>query len=417
MGSDSHARLEREHPFQFIMIEIPTLPLLASWQIPHEYAASHSTPNICYLNAPDLKRILQGNLLRQKFLLAQLSSVDETCLEIYVAQFRNNYYNLGRIEEETMQWVALSYSLPPKSSSSPRVNLWRRLRRLGAVSPAGSLYLLPARDECIEGFEWLAQEIQQLKGQALVMRVEEFTGMTDQELVELFRASRGEDYQELETELAELEKEVDEAAEPESYTRIRDTLARLQRKFSDIARIDYFNCPEGTSLAARMARVTQALASSVESSPEIETAKASAYKSRKWVTRPQPHVDRLACAWLIRRYIDDEAVIRYSLEPEPDEVTFDMSGAEFGHTGNLCSFETMLRAFDLNAPRLLAMAEIVHEIDLRDEFYPHPESQGIDAILKGWLMLNLSNTELESRGIALFDGLFEHLGNRIGQDS
>ena len=162
----------------------------------------------------------------------------------------------------------------------------------------------------------------------------------------------------------------------------------------------------------RLARISQALVPSTASEPEVKAASVADYKDKHWVTRPRPHVDRLACAWLIRRYVNPDATIRYSEKYEPDEVTYDMNQAEFGHTGNLCTFETMIRAFNLGAPGLSVMAGIVHEVDLRDERYLHPETIGIDAVLNGWLSMNLSDVELESYGIALFDGLFDALAAR-----
>jgi hypothetical protein len=112
---------------------------------------------------------------------------------------------------------------------------------------------------------------------------------------------------------------------------------------------------------------------------------------------------------LIRRFIDPHAVIRYASQPEPDEISFDMEGAVFGHQGNLCTFEVMLRAFTLADPTLQVMAEIVHEIDLRDGIYMRPQTVGIDAILNGWLCSELSDAERESYGIALFEGLSKAL--------
>ena len=91
-----------------------------------------------------------------------------------------------------MNWVVFSYSLPSKSNSSPRVTLWRRMQRLGAVSPAGGTQVLPAREECVEAFQWLAQEIQQTGGRAFVMHVQQFDGLSDQQLVDLFHSSRAE---------------------------------------------------------------------------------------------------------------------------------------------------------------------------------------------------------------------------------
>jgi hypothetical protein len=242
------------------------------------------------------------------------------------------------------------------------------------------------------------------------MHVQRFDGLTDQQLIDLFHGARKEDYAEIATQAADLAKVIDADMEGEARTERHDTLAKLQRQFADIARIDYFDCPEGNAVKAHLSRIAQALAPGAVSDYSVPPATIATYKDRRWVTRPRPHVDRLACAWLIRRFINPHAVIRYSQDPEPGEVTFDMRDAEFGHSGNLCSFETMIRAFKLKSPGLLAMAEIVHEIDLRDEQYLRPETAGIDAVLKGWSSLDLPDAELEARGITLFSGLFESLG-------
>ena len=305
-----------------------------------------------------------------------------------------------------MSWIVLSYSLPSSPRSSPRVALWRRLRRLGAISPTGSIYILPARDECLEAFQWLAQEIRQAQGEALMMHIEQFEGLTDSQLIELFHQARREDYRELEAQITALEQTIG-TAKVEDSTPYQSTLDKLQRQYADIARIDYFECLEGTLVAARLAKVGQTLrAPNLSTTTEVPPAALAEYKDRRWVTRPRPHVDRLACAWLIRRFINPVAVIRYGPQPEPDEVAFDMSDAQFGHQGNFCTFETMVLAFGLTEPGLSAISEIVHEIDLRDGRYTRPEIAGVDALLKGWLLTGLPDAELEAHGIALFEGLY-----------
>lgn len=135
-------------------------------------------------------------------------------------------------------------------------------------------------------------------------------------------------------------------------------------------------------------------------------AAIAAYQGRTWVTRPRPHVDRLACIWLIRSFIDPAAAIRYADRAGPDEVAFDMSGATFGHQGARCSFETMLSAFALDEPGLQALAEIVHALDLWDGPAERAEAAGVNAILRGWLQAGLSDAELERHGVALFEGLY-----------
>src|SRR5512135_7318 len=131
-------------------------------------------------------------------------------------------YVLQPLCEVSMNWIVFSYSLPGKSGSGPRVNLWRRLRRLGAISPAGSAQVLPARDECLEAFQWLAREIRQAHGEAIVMRVEQFEGMSDQQLIDLFHAARGEDYAGIERHIAELDKTLSKRLKTEDRSRLRD---------------------------------------------------------------------------------------------------------------------------------------------------------------------------------------------------
>lgn len=310
-----------------------------------------------------------------------------------------------------MRWLVFSYSLSSKSSSSPRVTLWRRLKRLGVIVPTGGVHVLPDREECAEAFQWLAQEIRQAQGEALVMHVEAFEGLADAQLIELFRQARDEDYNEIETQLVTLEQLAGNKVEPQALADLQDTLDKLRRRYGDIKRVDYFNSPTGDRIAARLAALHQSLVSTQLLPPDIPPALLAAYRDKKWATRPRPHVDRLACAWLIRRFVNPKAAIRYTLQPEPDEITFDMSNAHFGHRGQFCTFETMVSAFGLDGPELQALAEIVHEIDLRDGHYVYPEIAGVDAILKGWLVANLSDADLEAHGIALFEGLYTALSD------
>jgi hypothetical protein len=113
----------------------------------------------------------------------------------------------------------------------------------------------------------------------------------------------------------------------------------------------------------------------------------------------------LACAWLIRRFINAHAEIRYSTAPLPEEVAFDMRDGQFSHLGNLCTFETMIMAFGLDDPAMKAVAEIVHEIDLRDGRYVRSEVPGIDTVLRGWM--SRPDAEREALGHALFDGIYQ----------
>lgn len=295
-----------------------------------------------------------------------------------------------------MQWVGLTYSLPSGSSSSPRVAVWRRLRQLGAAAPTGSLYLLPLREEHLEAFGWLAQEIEEAGGEALVLRIERLEGDAEGRVIELSRKARAEEY-------LKIAGEAD--AEQKDRPDLRDRLEKLRRRFAEAARIDFFHAPEKEQAAAALARLEADLGRGERrESPPAELAK---YRGRRWVTRPRPHVDRLASAWLIRRFVDPEAEIRYREAPEESEVSFDMREAEFGHRGNRCTFETLISSFGLgDDPALAALAEIVHEIDLRDGLSARPEIPGVDSLLRGWATAGWSDIELERHGTALFEGLY-----------
>ena len=310
---------------------------------------------------------------------------------------------------EHIEWVAFSYSLSAKSGSSVRVTLWRQLRRLGAISPAGNLYLLPASDEAAEAFQWMTEEVRQAGGDALALRVSRFEGLSDAQVTELFNAARAVEYAELDEQAAALEQTIRPDLEAKDQDKIAEALARLRRRHTEIARVDYFGCPAGQALAARLARIEAALRAGEEAPRAVAPVAREQYQARCWVTRPRPYVDRLACAWLIRRFIDPAAVIRYSDQVAAGDVAFDMEGAEFGHRGNLCTFETMLLAFGLEDPALRALAEIVHEIDLRDGRYMRPETAGLDAILTGWQRAGLSDAQVEANSIAVLEALFNGL--------
>jgi hypothetical protein len=287
-----------------------------------------------------------------------------------------------------MRWLALAYSLSDPSSSR-RVAVWRRLRQLGTVSPAGSLHLLPESAEAREAFGWLAQEIRDGGGQALVLEVDHLEESERSRIIEAFRSARDEDYRKI----------IEEAGQSPDRAKVE----KLRRRFDEVSRMDWFAASEGPRAAAALARLEE------KPEPELPPVDLVRYKGRTWVTRPRPHVDRLASAWLLRRFVDPEVKIRYG-EPRKGEVTFDMPGADFGHTGkysaNLCTFETLLAAFRLDDPALRALAAIVHEIDLRDGLSSPPEAAGIDTILRGWLAAGWPDEDLERHGIALFEGLY-----------
>jgi hypothetical protein len=131
----------------------------------------------------------------------------------------------------------------------------------------------------------------------------------------------------------------------------------------------------------------------------------------RWATRTGPHVDRTACAWLIRRWIDPEAEFVFVSDPDEvpaDATAFDMRGVELSHHGGECTFEALLRRYELEDPVLSAIARVVHEADLEDDRYDAPEARGLDVLLRGLSMVRPDHEVLELSA-PLYDGLYEYL--------
>lgn len=265
----------------------------------------------------------------------------------------------------------------------------------------------------MESFQWLVKEVQQQKGECLLMKVESFEGLSDRELIDLFIEKSEKEYKELEETLIELEKCGVKKSDSDESNKVHVEIEKLRKRHSEIARCDFFDAPGGPRILARVAKLERSLTKQEDVEVHIPKSSIKKFQKRVWVTRPRPHVDRVACIWLIKRFIDSGATFRYSLTPTEDEVSFDMKeGSTFGHVGNLCSFETIMKSFDLNEPGLATVAEIVHEIDIRDGKYLHPEIAGVDAILKGWQLKELSDSALEAHGVALFEGLHADIVRR-----
>jgi hypothetical protein len=130
----------------------------------------------------------------------------------------------------------------------------------------------------------------------------------------------------------------------------------------------------------------------------------------RWATRAGVHIDRAACAWLIRRHLDPDAEFVFVDDPAEvpaDATAFDMRGVELGHHAGRCSFETILGRYELTDPVLWKLGELVHEADLDDERFDAPEARGLDVALRGLSMIAADSRVLDLSG-PLFDGLYEY---------
>lgn len=138
----------------------------------------------------------------------------------------------------------------------------------------------------------------------------------------------------------------------------------------------------------------------------------------RWATRPGCHVDRAACAWLLRRFVDADAEFVFVDDPDDvpaDATPFDMRGVDLSHHNGDCTFETILRRYDLDDPVLWELARLVHEADLADERFDEPGAPGLDAICRGLSLVLDDERNLEVSG-AVFDGLYEHRRQQLRGD-
>ena len=302
----------------------------------------------------------------------------------------------------------------PPTPSSLRVRVWRRLRSLGAVPLKRSAYLLPDTPERYEDFQWLAQEIQRQGGEATLIRVQQIENVTDDDVLRLFHEPRDRDYRQLAARYRKVLQALEKKSAAKS-ARLQDEVARLAKDHQRIRDIDFFEARGG----AEVRRLEEAIAMRTrrpesprrEEPPTLELGKL---RGRRWVTRPRPHIDRIASAWLIKRFIDTEAQFVFAPPAEfpADAIAFDAPGVELSHHGEDCTFETLVKRARLRDRRLVRLAEVVHEADLRDGKFAHEEARGIDAAVRALLAASSDDHTVLAQGMALFEGLYANTSRR-----
>jgi len=270
-----------------------------------------------------------------------------------------------------------------------------------------SAYLLPDSPDRYEQFQWLAQEIQRDGGDATLLRVDRIENMKQPDVVRLFQEARNQDY----ASLAERYRRLLNGRRP----RLAEELARLAREMDRITEIDFFEAPGRREVERAREAVEERTASGrarpAGAAPPLDL---TALKGRRWVTRPRPHVDRIASAWLIKRFVDPEAEFVFASPDQipGDAIPFDMAGVDFGHHGEDCTFETLLRRTGLRDRKLAILAEIVHEADIKDQKFAREEARGIDLALRALLSAIKDDHEALAHGMILFDGLHATVGER-----
>jgi hypothetical protein len=322
------------------------------------------------------------------------------------------------------EWILLIHQLPPHPTNL-RVRIWRKLQRLGAVAIKNSVYVLPFNEKTHEDFQWLKQEIESSSGEATVFRAGAVEGATNAELRASFRKARDEEYAQIAAELDGLTGAIREQRRGGhlSAGRVNDYEAEIDKLHKELDRIvstDFFGAPGGSSAQSAYERCLKALRASQNRNEQ--SAKSSAgksatpdlarYQGRLWVTRRNLFIDRLASIWLIKRFIDKRARFSFVAEGETVEggIGFDLYGGEFTHQGEDCTFETMIKRLGFGDDAgLRQVAEIVHDMDLKDNKFHRTEAAGLNLVIRGLAESLKDDRKLIGQSVPIFDGLYELL--------
>jgi len=311
-------------------------------------------------------------------------------------------------------WLVLILGFPAHPSSL-RVKAWRRLRVLGAVALKKSVYLLPFSADNQEQFQWLTQEVQRDGGDATLLKVDQIETMAPAEIIRLFQEARDQEYHALGARYEAIARGLDRRARDRGGARREEALARLAKEVERVRAIDFFDASGYEAVVRLRDTIALRLAPARPDGPaSAASVDRERLKGRQWATRPRPHVDRLGSAWLIRRFIDPEAAILFA-PPEafpPEAIPFDVLGAEFGHQGEDCTFETIIKRCGLRDRRLGSLAQIVHAVDLRDDKFRRDEAPGIDRVIGGLLATFADDQTVLAHGLALFDALYATASTR-----
>jgi len=310
-----------------------------------------------------------------------------------------------------MRWLTLLTTLPP-TPTRHRVGVWRKLQRLGAVRLRGSAWILPDTPETTELFQWLVQEVESFRGEATLLHVDRIGNMTEEKVTALFHQAREPEYQAVVRACREILAQLDRhrTGQRGHVGLLRSKLDVLKRELDRIQSIDYLEAPLGVKARTLWETVARRLRG-VEAHPRAPVGgRRGSLPSlgSTWVTRPRPHIDRIASAWLIKRFYDGDAKFAFAdaADAARKGIPFDVLGAEFGHHGEDCTFETLVKRFGIRDRRTRMIAEIVHEADLHDGKFTRDESTGIDLAIKALAEAIQDDHDLLERGMAIFDGLY-----------
>lgn len=322
-----------------------------------------------------------------------------------------------------LKWLLFFYSIPA-SPVNNRVKMWRKLVKTGAVQLKGGVYILPYTEEHQEALQWMLAELPGLKGEGLLVKTDTIEPLKQEDIIALFNDQRLPQYQEIVKKIDEFSgrlRNLRKGGKDKKAISLFRQYEKIMAEFQTVQQRDFFQSDTGKNVAAQLGALRKQLEefSAVEKdhpgsilTPLPNGRNITSFFGLTWLTRKRPFVDRMASAWLIRRFIDEQATFAFRDEPElkdlsdEREVSFDVRNGDFTHIDDFCTFEVLLKSFGLTEKGLTYLAEIIHDIDMKDRKFSAPEAHVIEMIIKGIRNRALPDGETLEQGMAIFEALY-----------
>ena len=319
-----------------------------------------------------------------------------------------------------MKWLFLVHQVQTPNSRE-RVKVWRLTKKVGALLYRNSVYVLPYSKEHLEDFQWLCQQVRDSQGEASFFVAEASSTEEDLTLRSHFLKTKEAEYRLLAETAEHLLERIRGTRKGKRLTDrakkiFTAEIAVLEDSMTTAERTDFFEAKQGKSARGIISQLRKELAGSSTPLfiPLRKRYDRSAYRGKTWATREHIHIDRLCSAWLILRFIDPKAKFVFAPESElpVHAIHFDTFNGEFSHRGEDCTFETLLKCFRMKNRALDTLAEIIHDIDIKDKKFNRVEAAGLDAVVRS-LSQHLNNdAKVLATGFIMLDALYQKFSTK-----
>ncbi len=320
-----------------------------------------------------------------------------------------------------MKWLFLVHQIQT-TNSRERVKIWRLTKKLGAILYRNSVYVLPYDKERLEDFQWLCREINDSKGEASVFITETNNSSEEMEIKRLFIQKRAEEFQTIYKNADNILLQIRSlgslfGTDTLSVKKISKETKLLNEEFAELKKIDFFKSANAKLTERRIGEINFMLNSSTsvkQVASIFQSHFIKDFQNKIWSTRKNIHIDRISSAWLIKTFIDKKAKFIFTDENKlpANSIKFDSVNGVFTHQGDNCTFETIIKSFGIKDPILMQIAEIVHDIDLKDQKFGKIEASGVDLLIRSISSSSKNDNDTLKLGCEIFNSLYKYLSSK-----